>query len=745
MKQILQSLRNGQTEVANVPAPAVGPGQVLIRTHRSLISAGTERMIVEFGRSGMIQKIRSQPEKVREVISKIKTDGLASTFQAVSRKLEAPVPLGYSSVGTVMAVGAGAEEFAPGDRVVSNGPHAEVVCVGKHLVARIPDGVSDEQASFTVVGSIALQGIRLIEPTLGERVAVYGLGLIGLLAVQLLRANGCEVLGIDVDQERLEMARAMGATCVNATSADITAAARGFTAGQGIDAVLITASSRSDEILRNAAEMCRLRGRIVLVGVVGTTFNRDAFYKKELSFQVSCSYGPGRYDDKYESGQIDYPAGYVRWTEQRNFQAVLDAIAAGQVQVDSLIRHRLPIAGAAQAYRTLSADRGALGVMLTYPPAADLSPSVQLHPSDGVESGQGQVAVIGAGSFASGVLIPALAETGATISAIASRQGASARHAARKYRALRATTDVDSIFADGSCDAVVLATRPGSLAALACRALAAGKHTFVEKPLAVTPEQLAEVVQAARSAPERILMVGYNRQFSPHTRYVLEQIRGRTEPVSVQMTVNAGHISSDHWVHDAAKHGRRIISEGCHFIDLLRCLAGSRIETVSAICPQDRPDQMSVLLGFADGSTGTLSYLANGSKQYPKEICEVFCEGRVHRIDNFRRTTSWPGKGCKTRRQDKGHDAEMRAFVEAIRTGAQPMALDELVNVSAASFAAIESARTHRSIDMGEWTREILGQTPAGQGQPDGQVIRSGQWSPGAKRPAAPVRLKRSA
>ncbi len=743
MKQVLQNLRNGQTEVASVPTPAVGPGQVLIRTCRSLISAGTERMLVDFGKAGILGKIRSQPEKVRQVIDKIKTDGIWPALEAVGRKLDQPIPLGYSSVGRVLAVGQGAEPFQPGDRVVSNGPHAEVVAVGKHLVARIPDEVPDEQACFTVVASIALQGIRLVAPTFGERVAVYGLGLIGLLAVQLLRAAGCEVLGIDVDEDRLALARGFGACCVNAAKADVPAAARAWTGQVGVDAVVITASSRSDEIIRNAAEMSRRRGRVVLVGVVGLDLDREPFYKKELTFQVSCSYGPGRYDEQYESGRCDYPIAHVRWTEQRNFQAVLSAMAAGQLNPAPLISHHFPISGAPQAYQTLAADRTALGVVLEYPQAAEMSRTVEIRSPQRTEPGRARVAVIGAGQFATGVLIPALAATGAQITAIASRTGASARHAARKHGALRATTDVDSIFADPETDAVVIATRPASLAALACRALAAGKHTFVEKPLALNDEQLREVVAAARSATDRVLMVGYNRRFSPHTAYLAEQVQGRAEPISLQMTVNAGQPAGDSWICDASRNGERIVSEGCHFIDLMRFLVGRPIRQVSAVAPQNRADQTAILLGFADGSTGTLNYLANGTKRYPKEELVVFAAGRVHRLENFRRTRSWTGRGCRTRRQNKGHANEMATFVQAVLDGSQPMGLDELVEVSLASFAAIEAARTGRTVDLADAIGEIA--SIARPQRPDPQVLQSGSWTPTRRTDRGDLKLRRSA
>ena len=737
MKQVLQSLQNGKTSVGNVPAPGVRPGCVLIRTHRSLISAGTERMLVEFGKAGLIGKIRSQPEKARQVLDKLRTDGIAPTLEAVFRKLDEPLPLGYSNVGTVIAVGEGVTDLSAGDRVVSNGPHAEVVCVPRNLTARIPEGVCDEQAAFTVVGSIGLQGIRLLAPTFGERVVVYGLGLIGLLAVQMLRASGCEVLGIDVDTQRLALGERFGARCVNAATGSVTAAARTFSDGRGVDAVLITASSRGDEIIRTSAEICRQRGRVVLVGAVGLNLDRDPFFKKELTFQVSCSYGPGRYDDAYEQKGRDYPFGHVRWTQRRNFEAVLAALAARRLQTDALITHRFPIAGAEQAYAALASDRTALGIVLQYPREAQVERTIELADRTSAAGGC-RVALIGAGSFARSTLLPALARTGASLTAIASASGVSAQHAARRFAAATATTDTAAVLSDAQTDAVIIATRHGGHADLVCRALQAGKHVFVEKPLALDVEQLSRVIAAAEAAPDRQLAVGFNRRFSPHTRAVAAALQRRCEPVSLRMCVNAGFIPADHWTQDPAVGGGRIIGEGCHFIDLLRHLAGCDIRTVAAVCPPGRDDQMAIVLGFADGSTGSIDYLPNGSKQYPKETLEAVCEGRIVRIDNFRRTQSWGGRSvrCRTWRQDKGHRAEMTAFVEAVRTGGPAlMPLAGLVNVTLASFAAVESAREGRMVPIADLEARLFGQaTP-----PNRQVLQSAAWKP--TRQPQPVRL----
>ena len=484
MRQILQSLANGQTELVDVPCPTVAPGQVLIQSRVSLVSAGTERMLVEFGKANLLEKVRRQPDKVRQVFDKIKTDGLLPTVAAVRNKLDQPIPLGYCNVGTVLEVGAGVEEFQPGDRVASNGSHAEVVCVPKNLCARIPDGVDDDAAAFTVLGSIGLQGVRLAQPTLGESFVVSGLGLIGLITVQLLKAHGCRVLGLDFSPARLELAEKMGAETFNLANGDPVAVAMKFSRGRGIDGVLITASTDSDEPVHQAAQMCRRRGRIVLVGVVGMKLSRADFYEKELSFQVSCSYGPGRYDQDYEQRGMDYPAAYVRWTEQRNFEAMLDMMASDRIDPTLLITHRFAIEGAVDAYELISSKQPSLGVLLEYPHADQSATTlrnqtVRMHrPSDGKSSNAPRIAIIGAGNYATQVLIPAFKKCGAKLACIASRHGLTAAHAARKFGFDRATSDLDSVMSDPQIDAVVVATRHDSHASLARQALDAGNMSL---------------------------------------------------------------------------------------------------------------------------------------------------------------------------------------------------------------------------------------------------------------------------
>lgn len=708
MKQVLQNLRSGQTELPDVPSPLCRPGCLLVANRRTLISAGTERMLVEFGKASLLAKARSQPDKVRQVLEKIRTDGLLPTLEAVFSRLDEPLPLGYCAAGVVLEVGAGVTGFAVGDRVASNAPHAEIACVPTNLAAKIPDGVSDEAAAFTVLASIALQGVRLLAPGMGEKYVVFGLGLIGLVAVQLLRASGCEVLGVDLSPERLKRAESYGAQ-VAAAGADPTVAAGAWTQGRGVDGVLITASAPTDEIVHQAATMCRKRGKIVLVGVVGLNLRRSDFYAKELTFQVSCSYGPGRYDEKYELAGQDYPLGFVRWTQQRNFQAVLDALAAGRLDVQGLVTHRFPITDAPAAYEKVSGDRCALGVILEYPAQVKATLRIDLPHAATPAAGQVVAGVIGAGSFARAVLGPALGKTPACIESIVDLNGAAAQHLAQKVSARSASSDYKALLADPRVNAVFIAVGHNLHARMVCEALAAGKHAFVEKPLAMTVDELAKVVAAAKGG-DRQVMVGFNRRFSPHTVKMKQLLGGRGEPLCMSMTVNAGAIPPEHWTQDPVRGGGRIVGEGCHFIDLLVYLAGCPVTTVAATrmgpAAAVQDDKMSISLGFADGSVGTVNYFANGPKSYPKEMLEVFSDGRVLRLENFRKLVGFGFKGFhtfKTFRQDKGHAAELAAFVARLAAGGEALIpLDQLVNVTLASFAAMTSAAQARTIHLAQ-------------------------------------------
>lgn len=713
MRQVLQSLADGRTILADVPAPMAERGGLLVRTTRSLISAGTERMLVEFARAGWIDKARQQPEKVRKVFDKVRTDGFLPTLDAVRSKLDQMIPLGYCNVGRVAEVGADVHGLAVGERVVSNGPHAEFVAVTRNLCARIPDGVADDEAVFTVLAAIALQGVRLTAPTLGERFVVTGLGLLGLVTVQLLRANGCRVLGIDPDPTKAEFARQFGADVVALERGeDPLAVAEAFSGGVGVDGVLITASTRSNDPVSQGERMCRQRGRIVLVGVTGLELHRSDFYQKELSFQVSCSYGPGRYDPQYEEMGTDYPLGFVRWTEQRNFQAVLEMMNTRALDVRALITHRFAFDAAPAAYELLATKvHPHLGILLEY--AAHTGDRVRsrtvvcdrqtTHAAAGAEPG---IALIGAGNYATRVLIPALAASGGRLQGISSGKGVSAAHCARKFGFARATTDSESLIDAEDIDIVVIATRHDSHARFVLRALQAGKHVFVEKPLAITDNEIHSIAEGWRAcapAGQRPqIMVGFNRRFAPQVVRMKSLLAGVRGPKCFIVTVNAGAIPAGHWTQDPLVGGGRIIGECCHFVDLLRFLVGQAI-----VDAQARPlageaasaphDTVAITLSFADGSWGTIHYLANGHPSFPKERIEVFCAGRILQLDNFRRLRAygWPGfRSMKVWRQDKGHMACVRAFVAAVRSGAgAPIPLEELLEVARVSVALGEAAR----------------------------------------------------
>jgi predicted dehydrogenase/threonine dehydrogenase-like Zn-dependent dehydrogenase len=706
VRQVLQHLRNGQIELADVPCPLVRAGHLLIQSTRTLISAGTERMLVEFGQSSLIGKARAQPEKVKQVLQKIRTDGLMPTLETVFARLDEPLPLGYCNVGRVIEVGPGVEGFAAGDRVASNGPHAEMACVPATLAAKIPDGVSDEAAAFTVVGAISLHGIRLLEPTLGERFVVVGLGLLGQIAVQLLKAHGARVLGIDVNAARCELARGFGveAVCVG-EGADPVQAALAFSRGGGADGVLVTASAKTDEIMHQAAQICRKRGRIVLVGAVGLNLRRSDFYEKEISFQVSCSYGPGRYDPVYEGQARDYPKPYVRWTVARNFEAVLDALDQGTFDARPLISRAHDLSDAQQAYDAVVNDGSVLGVLLKYPdqpaPTQRVTKFARKPGTPSPGAGRCTVGVIGAGNFTKLVLLPAIKAAGATLKSVGSAQGVTGFHAGRKFEAEEATSDYQTILAAGDVDAVFITTRHSTHPKFVAEVLAAGKHVFVEKPLAIDEEGLALAKAAYGKRSDRQLMVGFNRRFAPHSVKLRELLAGRSQPVSLLLHVNAGEIPGEHWTQAADVGGGRIIGEGCHFIDLALYLVGHPITSVQATMfgPQagaSREDKMSITLGFGDGSLAVINYWSNGPKDYPKERVEAFSEGRVAVIDNWRRLLAynWPRAPRMSIRQDKGHNAEVKAFVDRVRGGgAALIPFEQLENVTRASFAAVKAAR----------------------------------------------------
>jgi predicted dehydrogenase/threonine dehydrogenase-like Zn-dependent dehydrogenase len=705
----MQNMANGETILVDAPAPAPQTERLLIHTKCSLISAGTERMLVGFGRASYLEKARQQPEKVRMVLDKIQTDGLMTTIEAVQSKLAQPLPLGYCNVGVVAQTGMGVRGFKPGDRVVSNGPHADVVKVGQNLCARIPDGVDDESAAFVVIASIGLQGLRLAQPTLGEAFVVIGVGLIGLLTVQLLRAQGCRVLAIDFDEFKLTLARQFGAeTCNPSKGEDPVATGMEFSRGQGVDGVIITASTKSNDPVSQAARMSRKRGRIVLVGVAGLELNRADFYTKELSFQVSCSYGPGRYDPDYEERGQDYPLGFVRWTEQRNFEAILDMLAMGQLNVQPLITHRFAFEDAAAAYQQLTEGLGGLGILLQYSstPAVRDVRTVTLLTDRKYDASSPVLGFIGAGNYASRILIPAFKAAGAQFHTVVTSGGISGVIHARKSGFSVASTDVEAMLANTIINTAVIVTRHDTHSRLVTQALHAGMHVFVEKPLAINLVELADVQAAylsahhAGSGPQ--LMVGFNRRFAPQVQKMKALLHSLKEPKSFLMTVNVGAIPITHWTQDAAVGGGRLIGEACHFIDLMRFLSASPIVSVQARRMGDTPgvdvvdDKASITLGFEDGSFGTIMYLANGSASFPKERVEVFSAGRVLQLDNFRklRGYGWPGfSKLNLWRQDKGQGSCAVAFLQGLQKGVAAIPVAEIFEVARVTIEVAQQLR----------------------------------------------------
>lgn len=709
MKQIIQNLKSGATILEEVPVPQVKAGYVLIQTTRSLVSLGTERMLVEFGKANLIDKARQQPDKVKQVLDKIRTDGLQPTLEAVFNKLGQPLPLGYCNVGKVVAVGKGVTEFVVGDRVASNGNHAEFVCVPKNLVAKIPERVSDEEATFTVIGSIGLQGIRLLNPQLGETVVVIGLGLIGLVAAELLKANGCRVIGIDFDSRKVELARTKGIGAIDpGEGTDPVKFVDEMTASVGADGVLITASSKSDDVIHQACQMSRKRGRIVLVGVIGLHMRRDDFYKKELSFQVSCSYGAGRYDEEYENKGHDYPLPYVRWTEKRNFETILSAIEAGNLDVQPLITEIVDLEDYEKIYGDMR-KQGSIASILRYPGRTGLERVVSVH-SNSFVAGKGKIGIIGAGNFASSTIIPALTKVNAPIKYIGSAQGLSAKILAKKAGAACATSDYTVMLKDEEVDLVIISTRHNLHAPMVLEALRAGKSVFVEKPLCLNETELVAIEEAYRKAPAQVtLTVGFNRRFSPFAEK-LKKLAGEG-PKNIVATMNAGYIPPEVWVHDLETGGGRIVGEACHFIDLCSYLADSK---VIAVCmnamgehPQENTDNASILLKYENGTNAVINYFANGSKSYEKERIEVFSQERVFVLDNWRKLTGYGVKGfsAMSGRLDKGHKHQFALLNERLKTGGEPLIpFASIINTTRASFACINSLKEKRWAEVNERT-----------------------------------------
>lgn len=645
------------------------------------------------------------------VLDKVKSDGILPTLEAVFNKLEQPIPLGYCNVGKVIEVGEGVSEFAIGDRVASNGPHAEFVCVPLNLAVQIPDNVTNEEACFTVIGSIGLQGIRLLNPGFGETIVVSGLGLIGILSAELLFANGCRVIGFDMDQAKVNLAREKGIEAICLTpEMDPVRLVENMTRGIGADGVLITASTKDSTLVSQAARMSRKRGRIVLVGVTGLELNRSEFYEKELTFQVSCSYGPGRYDENYESRGQDYPLPFVRWTEKRNFEAILSAIGRGVLKVKPLISEMVELENYLEIYGNIGEKR-TLASLLKYSTGSTPESTVSINGM--VSSGKKGIGIIGAGNFTKMTMLPILKKANANIQFIASNTGVSGTFLARKYGIGNSTTDYKEILKSDSAGLVIITTRHNLHGPMAIDALVAGKDVFVEKPMAISVSELFKIENALQKSGKTI-SVGFNRRFSPFS-VKMKQILGENPgPISVIANMNAGFIPKESWVHDLAVGGGRIVGEACHFVDLISYLTGSRVDSVSMIAlgtnPDAQTDNASIHLKYSNGSIGIINYLASGSKAYSKERVEVYFSGKNLILDNFRKLDGYDTGGFSGMKgtQDKGHENMFRSLVELSQTGGRPLiAWESLKNTHLACFAALQSLSEKRVISLSEVRKDL--------------------------------------
>ncbi|MFY9558910.1 MAG: bi-domain-containing oxidoreductase [Terriglobales bacterium] len=725
MKQLLQQVSGGEIAVVDVPAPKLLAGCVLVRTAASLVSVGTERASSEFARKNLLQKARMRPDLVREVWNKVRRDGVASAVAAVRSRMDQPSAPGYSSAGTVVAVGEGVTDIRPGDRVACAGAghavHAEFACVPRLLLARIPpdSDVGFEQAAATTVGAVALHGVRTADVKLGDIVGVIGLGLLGQLTLQILKAAGCRVVAMDIDRGRVDLALRLGADTASDSSGGFFDLCMQQSAGRGVDAVLITAQTSSSDPVNLAAEVARDRGVIAAVGTVGMALERRPFYEKELDFRISRSYGPGRYDAAYEQKGVDYPIGYVRWTETRNMEAFLQLLADRKVDVGALITHRFPIDQAQSAYDLITGEtqQAFLGVLITYPDGAQEIPRV---PMAGKGRGTAVAAIksvaiglLGAGNFATSTLLPTIKRVGGvTLVGVCAASGSHSHHAAKKFGFHYSATDEDSVINDAAINTIVVATRHHLHARQVSAALQSGKHVFCEKPLCLNEEELSDILriyEAQSSVGKPLLMVGFNRRFAPLALRLKSFLREIHEPMALHYRVNAGFVPADHWLNDPEQGGGRVIGEVCHFVDFLTFLGGAapiEVQAHSLANPgQYSNDNVVSSIRFADGSQGTISYLANGDKSYSKERVEVFGGGAVAVLEDFRRL-ELVGRGRKQvfrsrLRQDKGHQGEWEAFVAALLAGAEsPLPLSEIVTTMLATFALDESRSSGKSISV---------------------------------------------
>jgi polar amino acid transport system substrate-binding protein len=740
VKQVVQNYRTGELSVEDVPAPICRSGGVLVRAVRSLVSAGTERMKVSQARMSLLQMAKARPDKVRQVMESVRQVGLSETIHKVRERLDALTPLGYSLAGVVEQVGGGIDEFAVGDRVACAGEgiacHAEFVFVPRNLCARIPESVSFDDAAFTTVGAIALNGVRQSGVALGDWVLVVGLGLVGQLGVQLLKAAGCRVIGVDLDADKVALAKACGADHAFVRSVEgIEEAIRGATGGVGPDVAYIAASAKSTDPMELAGKVLRDRGRVVIVGMVPVEADWQTYYEKELSVVMSRSYGPGRYDRNYEHKGIDYPIGHVRWTEGRNMQEFLRLVGDGLVRPGLLKPRTFPIIEAPAAYQELhdAPSRHAVGILFEYPQAAAVSRKVELPaaartatPVQGVVN----IGLIGAGNFATATLIPAIKKAdGAHLAAVCSAGGLTARSAGGRHDCDYASSDVGELLADRNVHAVVIATRHDTHARFAIDALRAGKHVFVEKPLAMNDDELDQLIAEQRRAG-RILMPGFNRRFASLSQAVKKFFAARTTPVEIVCRVSAGSLKGDSWYQDAEEGGWRILSEGCHFVDLMQFLVGAAPVRVSAEMTSGGPrgdhnDNCTVNIRFEDGSVGSLIYVANGDTSCGKERIEVFGQGSTAIIDNWREAVlASKGKQRRVKAEGgKGHAAEMSAFIRAAAAGGDsPIPLEEAVATTRCTFAIVASLRSGQPVIVGDRSA-----TAEPAGEPELQTVGEAQ------------------
>ena len=717
MKQVIQDVRTGETTVVEVPIPKPGPGMALVHTVASLVSVGTERAMVEFAGKSLLEKARSRPDLVRQVLDKARREGLLATIDVVKNRLDQSMPLGYSSAGRVIAVGQGLTGFRVGDRVACAGGgyavHAEYAVVPQNLLASLPDVVDFESGAFTTLGTIALHGFRLAEPQVGERVAVIGLGVLGLLAVGVARAAGCMVFGVDLDPLRVDMAQRMGAEAVVRGEAE--EAAVGLSRGEGFDVILICADTSSNDPVELAGAIARDRARVVAIGAVGMSIPRRTYYEKELTFLVSRSYGPGRYDPTYEEGGHDYPLGYVRWTEGRNLTAFVDLLAEGHIDVHPLVTHRFSIEHAPDAYHMITgkSEESFLGVVMTYPEGEtefETMPRLIGLTERPVESSSPiRLGALGAGYFATAMLFPILRRLrGVEFVGLATGTGMKSAQVGRRYGFLYATTDEAEILSDERVNTVAVLTRHHLHAHQVINGLRAGKHVFCEKPLALNQEELVEVA-AALQGSDRLLMVGYNRRFAPLSIQLKTFFAGVHEPLVIHYRVNAGPLPADHWVYDPVQGGGRIVGEACHFIDFLTFMVGAPpVQVECRGLPDEgryQEDNVVLTLTYPDGSLGTVAYLAGGDRGLPKERIEIFGGGRAAVVDDFRRLETYNDGRRRLRRawlrQDKGYRAEWEMFAAAVAAGGPPpIHYDQLFAVTMASFAAVESLRSGEIVTL---------------------------------------------